>query len=120
MQIAVSDADPTPEGTAAALAQIRRDRPDILMVAYGAPKQDLWIAWHKEEAGVPVMIGIGGTLDFLAGTAPRPPQIWHTLGLEWLYRLWKQPWRWRRQLRLPLFVWLVLAERLQTLAAGKK
>lgn len=61
------------------------------------------------------MIGIGGTLDFVAGVIPRPPKIWHTLGLEWLYRLWQEPWRWRRQLRLPLFVLLVLIERLRAL-----
>jgi N-acetylglucosaminyldiphosphoundecaprenol N-acetyl-beta-D-mannosaminyltransferase len=111
IQITVNPADPTPEGSAAALAHIQTVRPDILLVAYGAPKQDLWIARYKEEAGVPVMIGVGGTFDVIAGRSPRPPQWLHDIGLEWLYRLWKQPWRWRRQLRLPLFVLLVLAER---------
>ncbi|HYN88647.1 MAG TPA: WecB/TagA/CpsF family glycosyltransferase [Ardenticatenaceae bacterium] len=111
LQIEVNGADPTPEGTEAALAHIRAARPDILMVAYGAPTQDLWIARHGAEVGVPVMMGVGGTLDFVAGVVPRPPKVLHTLGLEWLYRLWKQPWRWRRQLRLPVFVLLVVAER---------
>lgn len=115
LQIEVNRADPTPQGTAAALAHLRAARPDILLVAYGAPTQDLWIARHGMTMGVPVMIGIGGTLDFVAGVIPRPPKIWHTLGLEWLYRLWQEPWRWRRQLRLPLFVLLVLIERLRAL-----
>ncbi|PLS79227.1 MAG: acetylglucosaminyldiphospho-UDP acetyl-beta-D-mannosaminyltransferase [Chloroflexi bacterium] len=115
LQIEVNSADPTPEGTAAALAHVRAARPDILLVAYGAPTQDLWIARHGMTLGVPVMIGVGGTLDFVAGVIPRPPKVWHTLGLEWLYRLWQEPWRWRRQLRLPLFVLLVIFERLRAL-----
>jgi N-acetylglucosaminyldiphosphoundecaprenol N-acetyl-beta-D-mannosaminyltransferase len=110
IQITVNPADPTPEDSAAALAHIQAVRPDILLVAYGAPKQDLWIARHKDESGVPVMIGVGGTFDVIAGRSPRPPQWLHDIGLEWLYRLWKQPWRWRRQLRLPLFALLVVAE----------
>ncbi len=115
LQIEVNGADPTPQGAAQALAHIRAARPDILLVAYGAPVQDLWIARHRAEVAVPVMMGIGGTLDFVAGTAPRPPAIYHRLGLEWLYRLWTQPWRWRRQLRLPIFVFLAVAERAQGL-----
>ncbi|MDI7276737.1 MAG: WecB/TagA/CpsF family glycosyltransferase, partial [Anaerolineae bacterium] len=113
LEVQVSAADPTPQGTADALAHIRAAQPDVLLVAYGAPTQDLWIARHRHEAGTPVMMGVGGTLDFLAGDAPRPPHIYHRLGLEWLYRLWQQPWRWRRQLRLPLFVLLVLRQRLR-------
>lgn len=111
IQIAVNGADPTAEHAQEALAQIRQFRPHILLVAYGAPTQDLWIARHRTAAAVPVMMGVGGTLDFIAGTVRRPPPIWHTWGLEWLYRLWQQPWRWRRQLKLPLFVLLVLLER---------
>ena len=110
IQIEVNGADPTPEGTAAALAHIRAAQPHILLVAYGAPKQDLWIARHKHETGVPVIMGIGGTLDVIAGRTPRPPQWLHDAGLEWLYRLWRQPWRWRRQLRIPIFVGLIVAE----------
>jgi N-acetylglucosaminyldiphosphoundecaprenol N-acetyl-beta-D-mannosaminyltransferase len=118
IQIEVNGADPTPEGSAEALAHICAARPHILLVAYGAPTQDLWIDRHKAAAGAPVMIGVGGTLDFVAGIVTRPPHIYRRLGLEWLYRLWQQPWRWRRQLRLPLFVWLALAERLQRLAGS--
>lgn len=120
IRIETNGADPTPQGSAEALAHISAARPHILLVAYGAPTQDLWIARHKAAAGTPVMIGIGGTLDFVAGLVARPPHIYRRLGLEWLYRLWQQPWRWRRQLRLPLFVWLVLVERLQKLAGRSK
>lgn len=106
-------ADPTPQGAAAALAHVRAVRPDVMLVAYGAPAQDVWIARYGAEAQVPVMMGVGGTLDFLAGTAERPPHTLHRLGLEWLYRLLRQPWRWRRQLRLPVFVGLAVAERIR-------
>ena len=115
LQIEVDDADPTPAGMSAAIAHIRAVCPDILLVAYGAPTQDLWIAHHGSAIGVPVMIGIGGTLDFLASATRRPPPIWHRLGLEWFYRLLQEPWRWRRQLRLPLFVLMVLYERLRAI-----
>lgn len=113
LRVEADGADPTPAGTASALAHIRAARPHILLVAYGAPTQDLWIARHGAEAGVPVMMGVGGTLDFLAGTASRPPHLLHRLGLEWLYRLVREPWRWRRQLRLPLFVALTVGERIR-------
>jgi N-acetylglucosaminyldiphosphoundecaprenol N-acetyl-beta-D-mannosaminyltransferase len=113
LMVEADGADPTPQGTSTALAHIRAARPDVLLVAYGAPAQDVWIARHGAEAQVPVMMGVGGTLDFIAGTAARPPHTLHRLGLEWLYRLWKQPWRWRRQLRLPVFVGLALAERIR-------
>jgi N-acetylglucosaminyldiphosphoundecaprenol N-acetyl-beta-D-mannosaminyltransferase len=112
LQVEVNPADPTPEGTAAALVHIQATRPQVLLVAYGAPRQDLWIAEHGTEAGVPVMMGIGGGLDYVAGTIPRAPALWRRLGLEWLYRLWQQPWRWRRQLRLLRFLWLLAVRRL--------
>ena len=115
LEVETDGADPTPEGTAQVLAHIRAAHPAILLVAYGAPTQDLWIARYGQAVAVPVMMGVGGTLDFIAGVAPRPPHLYHRLGLEWLYRLWKQPWRWRRQLRLPLFILLATAERAQAL-----
>ncbi len=113
IRIAASSADPTSEGTVRAIEQIREFQPHILLVAYGAPKQDVWIHAHKKDLAVPVMIGVGGTLDFIAGIASRSPRILHKFGLEWLYRLVKEPWRWRRQLRLPVFLGLVLSDSLQ-------
>jgi N-acetylglucosaminyldiphosphoundecaprenol N-acetyl-beta-D-mannosaminyltransferase len=99
----------------AIIARIRAAQPDILFVAYGAPKQDLWIAKHGAAAGVPVMMGVGGSFDFIAGVQKRAPAWLQRLGLEWLYRLMTQPWRWRRQLALPRFAWAVLrAGRVET------
>ncbi|MCY3992001.1 MAG: WecB/TagA/CpsF family glycosyltransferase [Caldilineaceae bacterium] len=83
---------------------------DLLFVAYGHPRQDIWIHQHREELPVAVALGIGGAFDFVAGTAPRAPHWLRRLGLEWLYRLARQPWRWRRMAALPLFVLLVLLQ----------
>jgi len=101
-----ADAD-TPE----IIARIRAARPDILCVAYGAPAQDLWIARHGEAVGVPVMIGVGGAFDHITGVRRRAPGWVQRLNLEWLFRLITQPWRWRRQLALPRFVWAVMWEK---------
>ena len=90
---------------------------DLLFVAYGHPRQDLWIHQHKQELPVAVALGIGGAFDFVAGITPRAPHWLRRLGLEWLYRLARQPWRWRRMAALPLFALLVLlrwARRLPT------
>lgn len=92
-------------------ARVVAARPDLLFVAYGAPAQDFWIHRNLAALGVPVAMGIGGTLDFVAGRVPRAPRWMRDHGLEWLYRLIRQPWRWRRMLVLPRFVVRVLAER---------
>jgi len=69
----------------------------LLLVAYGAPKQDLWIAKHLSKMPtVRVAIGVGGTFDFLSGTIKRAPRWLRSLGLEWLWRLILQPWRIKR------------------------
>jgi N-acetylglucosaminyldiphosphoundecaprenol N-acetyl-beta-D-mannosaminyltransferase len=99
---------PRPEDEADIAARIRSSTADILLVAYGAPKQDKWIARNIERTGVAVAIGIGGSLDFIVGTQKRAPQWMQRAGIEWLYRLVREPWRWRRQLALPRFVWQVL------------
>ncbi len=83
-------------------------RPDILLVAYGAPAQDLWIARHRADLRVPVSMGVGGAFDFVAGVQKRAPAWIIRLNLEWFWRLLTQPWRWRRQLDLPRFAWRVV------------
>ncbi len=88
--------------------RIAAARPHILLVAYGAPRQDLWIARHKDELGVPVSMGVGGAFDFVAGVQKRAPAWLIRLNLEWLWRLVTQPWRWKRQLDLPRFAWRVV------------
>ena len=95
-------------------ARIQEARPDVLLVAYGHPAQDLWIARNQPHMHVPVAIGVGGVFDYLAGVAPRAPGWMRRLGLEWLYRLARQPRRWRRILTaVPLFLWAALRERPQ-------
>ncbi len=95
----------------AIVAWVRHARPDVLFVAYGAPAQDLWIARHGASLGVPVMMGVGGAFDHIAGVQRRAPGWIQRVQLEWLYRLVTQPWRWRRQLALPKFVLAVLVMR---------
>jgi N-acetylglucosaminyldiphosphoundecaprenol N-acetyl-beta-D-mannosaminyltransferase len=94
-----------------AVSRVCMAKPELLLVAYGAPGQDLWIARHKDELGVPVSIGVGGSFDFIAGRSKRAPAWLRRLGLEWLHRLVHEPWRWRRMLALPKFAILVLRQR---------
>lgn len=107
----VYEGSPADEDAPAIIARIRGARPDILFVAYGAPRQDLWIAQHRDALAVPVMMGVGGTFDHITGARKRAPRWIQRLNLEWLFRLVTQPWRWRRQLDIPQFVWAVLRER---------
>jgi N-acetylglucosaminyldiphosphoundecaprenol N-acetyl-beta-D-mannosaminyltransferase len=74
-----------------ALEPIRAVRPDIVGVALGHPKQERWIARHARSLGAPVMIGIGGTLDFLTGVTRRAPSWMQRAGLEWLHRAVSEP-----------------------------
>jgi len=102
---------PAPAEEEDIVARVNASGADILLVAYGAPRQDVWIARHRERLAVSVAMGVGGTFDFIAGVVPRAPRWMRRLALEWLYRLVRQPWRWRRMLRLPRFVWAVLTHR---------
>ncbi|HET7034121.1 MAG TPA: WecB/TagA/CpsF family glycosyltransferase [Thermomicrobiaceae bacterium] len=86
---------------------------DILLVAYGGGKQERWIARNLGPLDIAVGVGVGGVFDFLAGRVPRAPRLVRRLELEWLYRLIRQPWRWRRQLALPHFALRVLLLRLR-------
>lgn len=89
--------------------RIRDAAPDLLLVALGSPGQELFIHRHRHELGAAVAIGVGGSLDVLAGRLRRAPVLFQRLRLEWLYRLLQEPSRWRRVLVLPRFVWMVLA-----------
>ncbi len=95
----------------AIVERVAQAAPDVLFVAYGAPAQDLWIARHGPALAVPVMMGVGGAFDHLTGVQRRAPASVQRIHLEWLFRLVTQPWRWRRQLALPRFVWAVLRQR---------
>ena len=92
------------------VARVNASNADILFVAYGAPQQDKWIARNLARLDVKMAMGVGGSLDFIAGVVPRAPLWMRRLGLEWAFRLARQPWRIRRMLRLPRFVMGVLRE----------
>jgi len=82
--------------------------PQLLFVAYGAPHQEKWIAHNLPQLKVNVAMGVGGAFDYLAGRVSRAPKWVRNIGLEWLWRLTRQPWRVKRQLALGKFMWLVL------------
>lgn len=84
--------------------RINKSEPDILFVGFGAKKQEQWIEHNKDKINAKIIIGNGGTLDGLAGKVKRAPDIFINLGLEWLYRLVKEPKRIKRQILLPLFM----------------
>jgi len=92
---------------------IRTAKPDFLLVCLGAPRQEEFMAKYQGTLGVGLMAGLGGTLDVLAGEVTRAPKGWQKLGLEWLYRLLKDPRRAKRMLKLPLFLFAVIGQRIR-------
>lgn len=84
---------------------INAAKPDALLVCLGAPKQEYFMEDHDAHLEVPVMAGLGGSMDVLAGNVKRAPEFFQKFGLEWLYRLVKEPQRWRRMIKLPLYLW---------------
>jgi N-acetylglucosaminyldiphosphoundecaprenol N-acetyl-beta-D-mannosaminyltransferase len=98
---------------AVSVERVRDSGAEVLLVAYGMPKQERWIARNLSAMpGVRLAIGVGGVFDQLAGVQKVPPAALHAIGLEWLWRLAREPRRWRRQRVLPLFALLVLRKRL--------
>jgi N-acetylglucosaminyldiphosphoundecaprenol N-acetyl-beta-D-mannosaminyltransferase len=92
---------------------VRSANANLVVVALGFPNQEYWIRENLNSLGGAVCIGVGGAVDVWAGRAARAPSGWRTLGLELLYRLIREPNRFRRQLALPRFVILVLAQALR-------
>ena len=90
--------------------QVIKAGPDILFVALGGRAEELFIARHRGTWNVPVVIGVGGSLDVLAGLARRAPAWMRSLGLEWFYRLLREPRRFGGMLALPRFAALVLLD----------
>lgn len=101
-----------PEQSAAIEKELRSAAPDLLFVALGSPKQEIWMHRRGRALGIPVSLGIGGSFELIAGDTPRAPVCMRRSGLEWLFRLWVEPRRlWRRYaLCLGLFPWLLLKE----------
>ncbi len=93
--------------------RVNASRARILFVAYGPPRQELWIARNAARLkNIAVALGVGGTFDTLAGIVPRAPQWIRDAGFEWTYRLLREPWRIKRQLAIPYFMWLVIKKKL--------
>ena len=96
----------------AALLKVAAARPDLLFVCLGAPKQEKWMARWGRHTGARLAIGLGGALDVFAGNVERAPESWRRLGLEWAYRLKKEPQRAGRMARLPLVLVYALGARM--------
>jgi N-acetylglucosaminyldiphosphoundecaprenol N-acetyl-beta-D-mannosaminyltransferase len=103
----------SPEAEPSVLAHIRQARPDVLLVGMGMPRQEKWIARHKQTLGVPVSVGVGGSFDIYAGVVRRAPRWMQRYGLEWLWRLMQDPRKIAKVRNLPRFVWLVWRESLR-------
>lgn len=84
----------------------------LLFVGLGSPRQEYWLAEHLHETRCGAGVGVGGSFEVIGGRIERAPHLVRRLGLEWLYRLIKEPRRWRRQLALPRFVWLIALDEL--------
>ena len=95
------------------IAAINEAKTDVLYVCLGAPKQEQFMRRHQNDLRIKLMIGLGGTLDGIAGTVKRAPKWMIKLQLEWLYRLIKQPSRFGRMLRLPKFIFAALKKRMK-------
>lgn len=91
------------------IAEINRLKPDLLLVGIGFPKQEKWIYNHINDLNIKVGVGVGGSFDGWCGNVPRAPEFFVNHGLEWFYRLMKQPSRIGRMMQLPLFMIKVLA-----------
>ncbi len=103
----------TPEESDALVRKIRECKPDMLFVAMGQPRQEKWIRQYMEAMGVPVSMGVGGTFDVLSGRVKRAPVWMQRSGLEWIYRLARNPRKIDKCSTLPVFV-------MKVLAAGRK
>jgi len=83
-------------------------KPHIILAAFGSPDQELWFWRNRSRLKGIICMGVGGAFDYLGGVVPRAPVFIRKIGLEWLFRLFVQPWRWRRQMRLIKFLYLVI------------
>jgi N-acetylglucosaminyldiphosphoundecaprenol N-acetyl-beta-D-mannosaminyltransferase len=109
LQVAAHSGAPNAADDAEALRLIHDHGTQVLLVAYGAPAQELWIDRLRNRLGVAVAIGVGGAFDYLTGRVPRAPEWMRRAGLEWLHRLVRQPWRIRRMAVLPVYALKVLS-----------
>ncbi|TAD78885.1 MAG: glycosyltransferase [Oscillatoriales cyanobacterium] len=92
------------------LDAMRSAQPGLILVALGVPRQEYWIAEHRHLCPDAIWIGVGGSFDIWSGTKERAPAWFCNNNLEWLYRLYQEPWRWKRMLALPQFAWRAFLE----------
>ncbi|MDX2212248.1 MAG: WecB/TagA/CpsF family glycosyltransferase [Oculatellaceae cyanobacterium bins.114] len=95
----------SPEEQANLCQTLKTLQPDIILVGLGVPRQELWISENRHLCPHSIWIGVGGSFDIWAGVKTRAPKWLSDNGLEWMYRLYQEPWRWRRMLALPQFAW---------------
>ena len=112
LEVAAFAGSPDPSSDEETLKLVRGHRTQVLLVAFGAPRQELWVDRMKDRLEIAVGIGVGGAFDYLTGRVPRAPRWMRQAGLEWLYRLARQPWRVRRMAVLPAYA-------IKVLSAGK-
>ena len=112
LEVVAHPGSPDPSSDEETLRLIREHGTQVLLVAFGAPKQELWIDRVKDRLGAVVGMGVGGAFDYLTGRVPRAPMWMRDAGLEWLHRLINQPWRIRRMAVLPVYA-------IKVLSAGK-
>ena len=111
--LVVGTADGYFKEDAPVIEKISALKPDLLFVCLGAPKQEYWMAKNAQATQARLLLGLGGSLDIYSGNSQRAPDIWVRLGLEWAYRLVKEPWRIRRQMNLPKFLFSAIGMRLR-------
>lgn len=104
---------------AAIIRRINDQHADVLFVALGSPKQEIWMHAHRQTIRTGVMIGLGGSFDVLAGRTTRAPQFWIDHNLEWLYRLAKEPSRFVRMLKLPRYILRACMVQTRKMSTGK-
>lgn len=90
------------------LHHLEATQPGVIFVGLGVPRQEFWIAQNRDRCPHSIWIGVGGSFDIWAGTKTRAPRWLRDNHLEWVYRLYQEPWRWRRMLALPRFAWCAL------------
>jgi N-acetylglucosaminyldiphosphoundecaprenol N-acetyl-beta-D-mannosaminyltransferase len=109
----------TPEDEQQLFQTLQQKQPRLIFVGLGVPRQEFWIIQHRHLCPNATWIGVGGSFDVWAGVKDRAPVWMQKLNLEWLYRLYQEPWRWRRMLVLPKFAWrTILAASFQRSAMG--
>ena len=95
------------------VAAVNAAQPDLLLVCLGAPKQELWMQRNRSALHIGLMAGLGGSLDVFAGNVKRAPKAFQKLGLEWFYRLLKEPKRIGRMMKLPKFLFACIGKKLR-------